>query len=99
VVPVSRSRRARSLNVRGNIALAAALALAGFLALATTGSGGGWTRLHTWLAAAVAGTALTAVTCYALAWRRSATDSPQGESPPVSHPTDTPSLTPHEVRK
>lgn len=88
------TRRARKLNVRGNIALTAAVAVGAYLAVNWAGAGG-WTRLHTWMAATVAVAAITAATCYLLAGRR----SPRGESPRVSHPTPTASLTPSEVRK
>ncbi|MFF0823082.1 hypothetical protein ACFYUR_22195 [Micromonospora haikouensis] len=89
------TRRARRLNVRGNIALTAALAIGLFLAAAIL-SGGRWTPLHTWFAVALAGTAGTATACYALASRRR---SPRGESPQVTHPGITFPLTPSEVRK
>ncbi|MEU4640809.1 hypothetical protein [Micromonospora sp. NPDC023814] len=91
----TRRQRAAALNVRGNVALVAAVAFGCYLGVNYAGAGG-WTALHTWLAAALATAALTALTCYALAWRFG---SPRGESPRVSHPTGTPSLTPHEVRK
>lgn len=88
-------QRTRALNARGNVALAAAVAFAGYLSTNYAGTGG-WTGLHTWLAAALAATALTALACYALAWR---IGSPRGESPQVSHPTLTPSETPREVQE
>lgn len=88
-------QRTLALNARGNVALVAAVAFAGYLGTNYAGAGG-WTRLHTWLAVALATAALTALACYVLAGR---VGSPRGESPQVSHPTLTPSETPREVRK
>ncbi|MEU1810924.1 hypothetical protein [Micromonospora aurantiaca (nom. illeg.)] len=88
-------QRAAALNVRGNIALASAVAVGGFLA-ADRSARGPWLPIHTWLAVLLAAAALTALTCFTLAWRKG---SPGGESPRVSHPPVTPSQTPDEVRK
>ncbi|MEU7771211.1 hypothetical protein AB0C44_07785 [Micromonospora taraxaci] len=88
-------QRAAALNVRGNLALAVALAVAAFLT-ASRAARGPWLPMHTWLVAALGTAAATALTCYLLAWLKV---SPRGESPQVTHPpTDAP-LTPAEVQK
>ncbi|BCJ65089.1 hypothetical protein [Polymorphospora rubra] len=88
------SSRARALTARGNIALALAVVAAVFGGMAALGAGG-WTNLHVWIVAAVLLFASIGGICLYAAGRR----SPQVTHPPVSHPTVTPSLTPHEVRK
>lgn len=88
-------QRAAALNIRGNIALAAAVAVGGFLA-ADRAARGPWLPLHTLLAALLAAAALTALACYLLAWAKV---SPQGDSPGVTHPPAIPSDIPVEVRK
>ncbi|MBM0279654.1 hypothetical protein [Micromonospora tarensis] len=88
-------QRAAALNVRGNIALVAAVAFGGLLA-SNLGGAGGWTTLHTWLTVAVTTTAAAALACFALAARFR---SPRGDSPQVTHPPTEASLTPSEVQK
>ncbi|MFG3702365.1 hypothetical protein ACGF5C_31460 [Micromonospora sp. NPDC047620] len=88
-------QRAAALNVRGNVALASAVAVGGFLA-ADRAARGPWLPLHTLLAALLATAAITALACYALAWVKA---SPRGDSPEVTHLGVTPSGTPSEVRK
>lgn len=95
---MSRRGRAYALNVRGNIAMAASIALAGFLALALAAAGR-WTPLHTWIAGMLTATSATTLACYTLAWWRDTQDSPRGDSPEVTHHSVAPSLTPLEVRK
>lgn len=92
------SDRSRALHVRGNVALAATVAAGLFLVPALAGAGR-WTSLHTYLTVGVVGVGLLALLCYALAALAERQDSPRGESPQVSHPDITPSLTPSEVRK
>ncbi|WP_346536928.1 hypothetical protein [Micromonospora sp. DPT] len=88
-------QRAAALNVRGNVALAAAVAVGGFLA-ADRAARGPWLPLHSGLAGLLAAAAITALACYTLAWLKG---SPRGDSPEVTHPDAAPSLTPAEVRK
>lgn len=88
-------QRVAALNVRGNIALAGAIAAGVFLAASRLAQGP-WLPLHTLLAGLLAAAAVTALTCYLLA---SAKGSPRGDSPEVTHPPVTPSQTPSEVRK
>lgn len=88
-------QRAAALNVRGNVALAAAVAVGGFLA-ADRAARGPWLPLHTLLAALLATAAITSLACYLLAWLKG---SPRGDSPKVTHPPTVPSHTPIEVRK
>ncbi|MCZ7376561.1 hypothetical protein [Micromonospora sp. WMMC250] len=88
-------QRAAALNVRGNVALVAAIALGGFLA-ADRAARGPWLPMHTWLAAALGTAAATALACHLLAWLKV---SPGGDSPQVSHLPAEVSLTPAEVQK
>lgn len=87
------SRLQRALNVRGNIALGAAIALGLFLAAVVPASG--WAPLHTWLAVALGVLAASALACYTLAGRVSV----KGGSPRVTHHPSTSLDTPREVRK
>lgn len=88
-------QRKSALEARGNVALVAAIAF-GCLLAANLAGAGGWTVLHTWLAAAVTTAAGTALSCFALAARFR---SPRGDSPQVTHPPVEVSLTPSEVQK
>lgn len=77
--------RPTKLTRNGHLALACAVPAAVFLAASLAGSGG-WQPVHTWLTAAVAVFAGSAMCCYTLA---SATTA-RGESPRVSHPVSHP---------
>jgi len=96
------ARRSRKLATRANIALAASLPPALFLA-ALLAAGSGWHPIHTWFAVAVVALNAVSLACRQLSAATKpappAEGSPRGDSPRVTHPRAASSHTPVEVRK
>jgi len=96
------ARRSRRLATRANIALAASVPPALFLAALLAG-GSGWHPIHTWFAVAVVALNAVSLACRRLSAATKPTavvaDSPRGDSPRVTHPRRPVLPTPIEVRK